>query len=135
MKSGRPLFRQAGFFPFPLLFPLLSAEREHASTPIPCFCSLSPLRCHSPPRYRTLSVLRPVCCRLNPVRTASHGNPCRFLRTCCRNAHYFASVDGQPFHFPGNYGFPPFFGIVFLTKSSSFSDAKIVCRRERLWKS
>ncbi|MCS3229081.1 hypothetical protein NXW89_04830 [Bacteroides thetaiotaomicron] len=40
MKSCRPLFRKAGFFPFSLLSPILSAGREHGSTPIPrsAFC-------------------------------------------------------------------------------------------------
>ena len=40
VKSCRPLFRKAGFFPFSLLSPILSAGREHGSTPIPrsAFC-------------------------------------------------------------------------------------------------
>ncbi len=131
MKSGQPLFRQAGFFPFSLLFPLLSAGRKHGSTPIPRSDLLPPLRCHPPLRYSTLSVLRPVCCRLNPVRTDHTAIP---TGSCGLTAETYiiVSVDGLHFHFPGNYGFPPFFGMVFPTKSSSFSVAKIVCRQERL---
>ena len=133
VKSCRPLFRKAGFFPFSLLSPILSAGREHGSTPIPrsAFCRHFvdiPL-CDTTPFWSVSRLLPP---QSNP--NGSPGNSCRFLRTCSRNAHRCAG-GRIALSLPLQLRFPALFRNGFPAKSSSFSVAKIVCRRERLWKS
>ena len=56
------------------------------------------------------------------------------LRTYSRNAHHCAG-GRIALSLPLQLRFSAHFQNSFPPKSSSFSDAKIVCRRERLWKS
>ena len=90
VKSCRPLFRKAGFFPFSLLSPFLSAGREHGSTPISrsafCrhfvdipFCGIA------------------TCCQFSVLFVATSIQSDRItrkslpiLRTYSRNAHHCA---------------------------------------------
>lgn len=130
----RPLFRKAGFFPFSLLSPFLSAGREHGSTPIPrsAFCR----HFVDIPFCGTAT-----CCQFSVLFVATSIQSDRItrkylpiLRTYSRNAHHCAG-GRIALSLPLQLRFSAHFQNSFPPKSSSFSDAKIVCRRERLWKS
>ena len=130
----RPLFRKAGFFPFSLLSPILSAGREHGSTPIPrsAFCR----HFVDIPFCGTAT-----CCQFSVLFVATSIQSDRItrkslpiLRTYSRNAHHCAG-GRIALSLPLQLRFSAHFQNSFPPKSSSFSDAKIVCRRERLWKS
>ena len=134
VKSCRPLFpisQVRSFFPF---VPFLSTGREHCSTPIPrsafCrqfvdipFCGIA------------------TCCQFSILFVATSIQSDRItrkslpiLRTYSRNAHHRAS-GRIALSLPLQLRFSVHFQNSFPLKSSSFSDAKIVCRLERLWKS
>lgn len=130
----RPLFRKAGFFPFSLLSPFLSAGREHGSTPISrsAFCR----HFVDIPFCGTAT-----CCQFSVLFVATSIQSDRItrkylpiLRTYSRNAHHCAG-GRIALSLPLQLRFSAHFQNSFPPKSSSFSDAKIVCRRERLWKS
>ena len=134
VKSCRPLFpisRVLSFFPFVPFSFCRTGTWQH---PIPrsAFCR----HFVDIPFCGTAT-----CCQFSVLFVATSIQSDRItrkslpiLRTYSRNAHHCAG-GWIALSLPLQLRFPAHFQNSFPSKSSSFSDAKIVCRRERLWKS
>lgn len=134
VKSSVRFSEKQGSFLSSLLSPFLSAGREHGSTPISrsAFCR----HFVDIPFCGTAT-----CCQFSVLFVATSIQSDRItrkylpiLRTYSRNAHHCAG-GRIALSLPLQLRFSAHFQNSFPPKSSSFSDAKIVCRRERLWKS
>ena len=109
--------KQGSFlFPFCPLFFLPDGNMAAPRYPVPPFVATSLIFPSAIPHPFGLC---PVCYRLNPTRTAHLAIPADSCGLAA-GTHTVVLVDGLHFHFPCNYGFPLFFGMVFRRSRHHF---------------